>query len=60
MRMTIIERAFDLASSGTCESIRDISAALKRESFSSVDAHLQGSQIKSRLNALIAERRAAS
>ncbi len=58
--MTIIERAFDLASSGPCETVRDISATLKRECFSSVDAHLQGSQIKSRLNLLIAERRAAA
>lgn len=60
MRMTIIERAFDLASSGPCANVRDISATLKRECFSSVDAHLQGREIKSRLNALLLARQPAS
>ena len=59
MRMTIIERAYELAQNGPCRSVGDIAATLKREQFSSVDAHLQGRMIKKSLNSMLAARREA-
>lgn len=56
MRMTIIERAYDLARSGPCRSVSDIEQTLKRERFSSVEAHLQGKAIKKSLNLLLSAR----
>ena len=43
----IIERAFQLAPEAT--SIEDIRRALRREGYSSVDAHLEGASIKAQL-----------
>lgn len=54
---TTIERAYELARSGTCTNITDIEKALKREGFSSVEAHLHGSSIRSGLRQLCAEAR---
>jgi hypothetical protein len=59
MRMTVIERAYDLARGGECRNLSDISATLKRERFSSVDAHLQGGTIRKSLNAVLAARQAS-
>ena len=42
----VIERAFELARSSTIEEIRN---TLKREGYSSVDAHLAGPTIKAEL-----------
>ena len=58
MRMTVVERAYELAGEGQCRSVSDIAIKLKREQFSSVDAHLSGSLIKKSLNALIREAQA--
>ncbi|MGZ8298426.1 MAG: hypothetical protein ACXW27_04710 [Allosphingosinicella sp.] len=45
-RRTTVERAFELARSGTCDNLPDIVAALKGERHESVDAHLAGPSIR--------------
>ncbi|MGA9582278.1 MAG: hypothetical protein WBR13_09960 [Allosphingosinicella sp.] len=45
-RRTTVERAFELASSGECDNLPDIVAALKGERHESVDAHLAGPSIR--------------
>lgn len=54
---TTIERAFALARSGTCASVADIRAALKRERYDQVEAHLSGQAITRQLRALCDEAR---
>jgi Zn finger protein HypA/HybF involved in hydrogenase expression len=49
---TTLERAFDLARSGTCANIDEIRLTLKRERFDQVEAHLAGHSIKKQLRAL--------
>jgi hypothetical protein len=51
----IIERAFELA--GRSANVEEIRSQLKREGYSSVDAHLMGRKIRSDLVKII--RRAA-
>lgn len=54
-RQSTLERAFDLAASGSCRTVSDIRVQLKKEQRDSVDAHLAGSliqrQLKTRLQA---------
>ena len=45
-RRTTVERAFELARSGACDSLPAIVAALKGEQHDSVDAHLAGPSIR--------------
>ena len=45
-RRTTVERAFELASSGTCDNLPDIVARLKGERHEAVDAHLAGPSIR--------------
>jgi len=56
--LTTIERAFTLAETGSCRTVADIRAQLKKEQRDSVDAHLAGSviqrQLKERLTAKLA------
>jgi hypothetical protein len=54
---TTLERAFDLARSGTCASVADIRLALKRERFDQVEAHLSGHSINRQLRSLCEEAR---
>jgi hypothetical protein len=49
----IIERAFELASSGECATVLEIKGRLRRERFESIDAHLSGLGIRRRLKALL-------
>lgn len=49
--ITAIERAFDLAKSGTCATIADIKAALKAEGYSLVQ--ITGPSLSKQLRALI-------
>jgi hypothetical protein len=49
---TTLERAFDLARSGACQSVQDIRLALKRERFDNVEAHLAGPSLARQLRAL--------
>jgi hypothetical protein len=45
-RPTTVERAFELARSGRCDSLPAIAAALKDERHEAVDAHLAGPSIR--------------
>jgi len=48
-----IERAFELARTGGCRTVRDIRDRLMREQFASVDAHLAGPAIRRQLAELM-------
>ena len=52
--LTTIERAFALASEGTCRTVNDIRVQLKRERHDAVDAHLAGSAVQRQLKARMA------
>jgi len=54
-----VERAFQLARSGECQTIDDIRRQLAREHCTNVDAHLAGSSIRRQLVQEIAIRREA-
>jgi hypothetical protein len=54
---TTLERAFALARSGRCASVQEIRAALKRERFDNVEAHLSGPSLARQLRALCDEAR---
>jgi hypothetical protein len=43
---TTVERAFELARSGECSGMSEITAQLKREWHEAVDAHLAGPSIR--------------
>ena len=55
--LTTLERAFDLARSGTCAGVPEIRLALKRERFDQVEAHLSGPSIVRQLRSLCEESR---
>lgn len=52
-RLTTLERAFALARTGSCHTVTDIRAQLKKEQFDLVDAHLGGMSIQRQLNKLM-------
>jgi hypothetical protein len=52
--MTIVERAFQLAASGDCQSIPEMEKQLKREGFSSVSEHLRGGTLRKQLKTILA------
>ena len=58
-RPTTIERAFELAQHGPCESLDEVRAQLKRERHESVGSHLSGPTISRQLRALFIKKRAA-
>jgi hypothetical protein len=49
---SVIERAYELARSGTCRTVEDIRRTLTQERYDSVQAHLSGMSIKRDLVAL--------
>ena len=51
-QLSTVERAYQLARSGTCRSIEDIRRRLTTERYESVQAHLSGASIKRDLIAL--------
>ena len=53
MDRNIIQRAFELARSGNCRSLRDIQQKLKAERYEAVEAHLSGSTIRKQLLAVL-------
>lgn len=53
-RPSTLERAFDLAESGSCTTVNDIRARLKKEQMESVDAHLAGQTIQRQLRERLA------
>jgi hypothetical protein len=42
-QVPIVERAFQVARSGTCASIQDVRVALRAEGYGAVDQHITGS-----------------
>jgi hypothetical protein len=52
--MTTLERAFELAGSGSCRTISDLEKQLKREGFGQVSAHLSGGSIRKQLRSILA------
>ena len=56
-RLATIERAFELARSGSCRTIEEIVRRLKQEQMDQVDAHLGGSSIRKELRQACAESR---
>jgi hypothetical protein len=55
MRPTIAERAFQLARTGEYLKVRDLKAALKREGYEQIDAHLGGASIAKPLRIICEE-----
>ena len=55
---TTLERAFMLAQQGSCRTVNDIRAQLKKERRDSVDAHLAGMSIQKQLRELLATKKA--
>lgn len=51
-QLSTVERAYQLARSGTCRSVEDIRRQLTSERYESVQAHLSGASIKRDLLAL--------
>jgi hypothetical protein len=49
-----VERAFELARSGTCRTVDDIRAKLKAEGHSNIMAHFEGGSFKKQLKAIMA------
>ena len=50
-----IERAYELARSGRCHSVAEVSSRLKQERYDSVEAHLAGPSIRRELRRLCSE-----
>ena len=57
-RLATIERAFELARSGSCRTIEEIVRRLRQEQMDQVDAHLGGHSIRKELRQACAESRA--
>ena len=55
-RLTAVERAFDLARTGSVRSIDDIRRTLKKEGCDGVDSHLASHNLKKQLRAAINDR----
>ena len=53
MRTSTVERAFQIARSGTCKSLDDIKRTLVREGCEAVESHLSGTTLKRPLQALM-------
>jgi len=52
---TTLERAFALASSGSCATVNDIRLQLRAERFDQVDAHLAGPAVTRQLRQICLE-----
>ena len=55
MRPTLMERAYELAKSGECDSVRAITVRLNDEGYLYPDSHLSGPTIRSELLRLCRE-----
>jgi hypothetical protein len=56
-RLATIERAFELARSGSCRTVDEIVRRLKQEQMDKVDAHLGGASIRKELRQACAQSR---
>lgn len=52
-----IERAFELARNSSCTDVQDIIRTLRKEGYSSVEAHLTGMSIRKQLRELCLARK---
>ena len=52
-----LERAFQLAREGSCNSVTEVRATLRREGFGGVDQHLAGMSVQTQIKNLIAGRK---
>jgi len=59
-RPSTVERAFEIARLGTCASLPELAARLKREWHEAVDAHLAGPSIREELRRLLKASAAAA
>ena len=59
-QITTVERAFELARSGECESVNALRQRLRREGYDSVHLHLHGASINKQLVDLIHTARGGS
>ena len=50
-----VERAYELARSGSCSTVKDIARQLMKEQYEGIHAHLSGDVLKKQLKALIRE-----
>lgn len=48
-QITTLERAFELARSGQCDSVNDLRQRLRREGYDAVHLHLHGASINKQL-----------
>ncbi len=53
MEKTTVERAFELAREGACQSLTDIRRELSREKFANIDSHLDGRSLRTQLKTLM-------
>ncbi|WP_181008556.1 hypothetical protein [Sphingomonas montanisoli] len=48
--MSVLERAFQIASEGECRNWEHVVTALKREGYEDIDQHFSGALIKDQIN----------
>lgn len=53
--ISTVQRAFELAASGTCQSLDDVRRKLTAERYPNILAHLEGRSIRLQLKQLMAE-----
>ena len=53
---SIIQRAYELASSGRFKSIEAVERALAKEGYESAHAHLRGAMLRKELNVMLKQR----
>lgn len=50
---TTVERAYELAKSGSCRTVQDVERQLQKEQYNNVHSHLQSTVLKKQLKALM-------
>jgi hypothetical protein len=53
---SVVERAFELASSGRCRSVTEVEYALTREGYELVNVHMRSSSLRKDLADIISRR----
>ncbi|CAA9519909.1 MAG: hypothetical protein AVDCRST_MAG23-128 [uncultured Sphingosinicella sp.] len=57
MTKSVLERAFELARSGSCRSVAELELRLKREGYEAAASHLRGQSIRKQLRAMVSDAR---
>ncbi len=52
--LSTVQRAFELAADGTCQTLDDVRRKLTAERYSNIQAHLEGRSIRLQLKQLMA------